>query len=151
MMLDTKDNTRQFSDENRINRGKEMKYSDGDRVFLGCEAGNLLEYSMKKLRIVHDFGIVLDNHISSMAKTFDNKSLFICDEDSGFREFDISSHMKLDSFAVRNAEYCIVTYDNKFLITCEGNLLGANLSKWSIRTKKQLYTWAFDVSGDVWL
>ena len=57
-----------------------------------------------------------------------------------FKELDISARKQINSFNVKSAKYCVVSHDNKSLITAED---GQNclLTKWSIRSKKQLYTW----------
>ena len=94
---------------------------------------------MSEKRIVHDFGQIFnDQYFNSMATTTDNKTLFVCsDIDGEFREFDISTHKKVNNFKVMNANCCVVTYDNQFLITAHKN----DLTKWSIQSKQQLYTW----------
>ena len=58
-----------ISDKNTKN-----KYPEGGQLFVGYSYGCLLEYSMTRKQIVHDFGKILDDDISSMAKTPDNKS-----------------------------------------------------------------------------
>ena len=98
-----------------------MKQTEGNQVFIGCRHGSLYEYSMNEKRIVHEFGKILGFGISSMATTFDNKYLFVCDGND-FIEFDISTRTQVNNFEVRSAvQCCVVTYDNQFLITSDEN------------------------------
>ena len=55
-------------------KSTEMKYLEGGQLFVGYSKGCLLKFSMLTKKIVHDFGKILDNDISSMARTLDNKS-----------------------------------------------------------------------------
>ena len=126
----------------------EIKYPEGDKLFAGYNNGSLLEFSMVEKKTVHDFGQIFDNAIVSLAKTYDNKSQFVCANDGGFQELDISTRKQVSNFNVKNARCCIVTYNNRFLITAEDNL-NCNLTKWSIRAKKQLNTWKSDVDEQV--
>ena len=57
-----------------------------------------------------------------------------------FKELDISIRKQINSFNVKSAVFCVVTHDNKFLITADRGQ-PCNLTKWSIRTKKRLHTW----------
>ena len=72
----------------------------------------------------------------------------MCDFYGGFVELDILTHKQANRFNVKSARCCVVTHDNKFLITAsnEDNCL---LTKWSIRAKKQLNTWKSGVSWSV--
>ena len=79
-------NTETEDEAIRIN--KIMKQTEGNQVFIGCVNGSLYEYSMNEKRIVHYFGNFEEDAIMSMATTFDNKYLFVCDYNS-FIEFDI--------------------------------------------------------------
>ena len=127
----------------------EMKYPEGDRVFIGYSSGYLLEYSIDAKRIVHDFDKILNEDIISINKTSDNKSLFLCDWEGGFREFDIPTRKKVNNFEVQSAKCCVVTYDNQFLITAE-NKLNCLFTKWSIQTKKKLHVWNSNFNEYVW-
>ena len=53
-------------------KNTEIKYPDGEKLFVGCFGGNLLEFSMIEKKTVHKSKIL--GRIISMAKTFDNKS-----------------------------------------------------------------------------
>ena len=86
-------------------------------VFLGCYDGYLQELSMISETTVHNFGRILYENICSMAKTSDNKSQLLCDLDGRFKELDISKRKQIKSFPVKSSRYCVVTCDNKFLIT----------------------------------
>ena len=143
VMLEIKNNTQQFLNDEKFNKNK-VKFPDGDRIFIGRNGGYLLEYSMDEKEIVYNFGKILDQGISSLATTFDNKTLFVCDYQCGFREFDIATHNQTKNFEVRKAACCVVTYDNQFLITAEYEKK-CNLIKWSIQTKQELHTWNSDV------
>ena len=55
-----------------------MKYPEGNRVFIVCEGGYLYAYLINEKRIAHNFGNFLDDDISCLATTFDNKYLFVC-------------------------------------------------------------------------
>ena len=55
-------------------KNTEIKYHEGDKVFLGYYDGSVVEFSLIENKIVYDFGICLDGYITSMAKTLDNKS-----------------------------------------------------------------------------
>ena len=131
-----------------------QKYLDGNRIFIGCLNGSLQEYSMVENKIIHKFGETLNDGIYSMSKTFDNKSLFVCDWDGGFREFDISIHRQVKTFEAQNVKCCAITNDNKFIFTAtkEPN---CNLTKWKIQTKQSIniirfyYTWKGNVNKTV--
>ena len=88
---------------------------------------------------------VLDDVIISMAKTTDNKSQFVCGSHGDFKELDITTLKQVNSFNVKSAKCCVVTYDNKYLITAE-DAEGCNIKKWSIRSKKLLHTWNSGIS-----
>ena len=53
-------------------------YPDTDRMILGFEDGSLSEYSFKLDEILYDFGKVLNYVIIRIAKTVDNKYIFVC-------------------------------------------------------------------------
>ena len=57
-----------------------------------------------------------------------------------FKELHIPTRKQVNSFAVKSALCCVVTHDNKFLVTAENGENGP-LTKWSVRSKKQLHTW----------
>ena len=122
-----------------------MKHPEGHRVFIGCDDGYLYEYLMNEKRIVHDFGKILDNGISLIAATFDNKYLFVCGFKAGFREFDISTHKQVNNFGIENAGCCVVTYNSQFLITVPF-VRNAKLTKHLIQTKQRLHTWDSNVN-----
>ena len=110
-----------------------FEHPEGNRVFIGCAGGYLHEYLLNERIISHDFGQVLDGHISSMATTFDNKYLFVCSSNGGFIEIDLATYYRVNYFGVENAKQCVVTYDNQFLITAP-NGKNAKLTKKSIQT-----------------
>ena len=55
-------------------KNTEIKYPKGDRMFVGCRKGYLQEFSIISKTIVYDFGLILDDDISSMVTTLENKS-----------------------------------------------------------------------------
>ena len=58
-----------------------------------------------------------------------------------FKELDISARKQVKNFPVKSARCCAVTFDNKFLVTADyGNGENCNITKWSVRTKKELHT-----------
>ena len=69
----------------------------------------------------------------------------MCDNSGDFKELDISTFKQVSSFNEKNVKKCAVTYDNKFLITCE-NEDNCVLTIWSIRSKKQLHIWQSGVN-----
>ena len=104
---------------------------------------------------MHDFGKILSDSISSIATTSDNKYLFVCAENGSFKEFDITIHNQtspwrsydqVNNFKVENAWKCVITYDNKFLITAPCGLI-VKLTKHSMQTKEKLHTWDKTVHG----
>ena len=123
-------------------KNTDVIHPDGDRLFLGFFDGYVREFSMISKTTVHEQKI-FTFHISSMTKTPDNKSQFVCCVSGGFVELDIPTRKQANSFNVKNTRVCVVTHDNKFLITTE-NKIRPNLTKWSIRSKKQLHTWKSD-------
>ena len=131
-------------------KNTETKYPKGDKAFVGCYDGCLLEFSMISKTIVYDYGKICVDFVCSMAKTFDNKSQFVCDNSGGFKELDISKRKQVNSFPVKNAVCFVVTQDSKFLITSEDGF-NCVLTKWSVRTKKQLHAWKSDVKKYVTL
>ena len=75
-----------------------------------------------------------------MAKTLDNKSYFVTHERGGWiRELDIPTRKQVNRYKIKSEEFCVITNDNKFLITA-GTRAYYFLIKWSIRAKKQLHT-----------
>ena len=54
-------------------------------------------------------------------------------------ELDISTFKQVKSLPVKNARRCVITHDNKFLITSEYSR--DYLTKWSVRSKKELHSW----------
>ena len=148
MVLDIKDKEKSFFDEKNYKKIKKINYPYGNRVFIGCGNGYLLEYSMNEMKIVHDFGHILSSKICSMATTFDNKSLFVCGWKGDFREFDLSTRKQVNCFGIKVAYKCVVTYDNQFLIIAE-NESNCNLTKWSIQTKQPLHVWKSNVDKKV--
>ena len=69
----------------------------------------------------------------------------MCDDKGGFRELDISRRKQINSYKIKSAVLFLVTHDNKFLVTAKDEY-NCVLTKWSIRTKKQLYTWKSGVN-----
>ena len=74
----------------------------------------------------------------------------MCGNDSSFRELDISTCKQVNSFNIKSVVWCVVTHDNKFLITIaneEKFKIGEIfiVTKWSIRTKKLLHTCEIDL------
>ena len=67
------------------------------------------------------------------------KHLLGC-ESVGFRELNIKTHKQVKNFEGHNVSYCVVTYDNKFLIISPAvkNII---IIKWLIQTKQQLHSW----------
>ena len=84
-------------------------YPDGERMFLGLTSGHLKEYSLKLDKTIHDYGRVLSGNVYSMAKTVDNKIIFVCSYTGQFKQFDISLHNEVNNFKVDKAENCLVT------------------------------------------
>ena len=125
----------------------EIMKNKGNQVFVGCSKGYLYEYLTKEKKIGRDFGQIASGGVSSMATTFDNKHLFVCDYKSRCRELNIRTHKQLNNFGVENAFRCVVTYNNQFLIT-SSHARNSKLTKWSIPTKQQLHTWISNVCQD---
>ena len=94
---------------------------------------------MNEKRIVHEFSQIIDDDMFSTARTFDNKSLFINNFNKNLLGFDISTRKQVSNNIGIHGGLCVVTYDNKFLIT-DDNECYCKFTKWSIRTKKRLYT-----------
>ena len=75
----------------------------------------------------------------------------MCDDKGVFKELDILTRKQVNSLPVKSATCCVVTYDNKFLVTAEyvsryypttdEDKKKGKLTKWSIQSKKQLHTW----------
>ena len=55
-------------------KNTETKSLGFDKMFVGCQDGSVLEFSMISKKIEHNFGKILNHPICSMAKTFDSKS-----------------------------------------------------------------------------
>ena len=123
----------------------EMEYPKGDTMFVGCNDGYVQEFSFIENKIVHDYGKILKGHITSISKTSDNKSQLVCDNTCGFKELDISARKQVNSLPVKSAVVCVVTHDNKFLITAGGKNKSV-LTKWSVRSKKLFNTWQSGVN-----
>ena len=130
---------------NIYDKDMDIKYPEGDKLLFGCECGSLLEFSMIEKKTVNDLGKISNISPVSMAKTLDNKLQFVCDYYGYFKELDISTRKQVNSFKVKSAICCVVTCDNKFVITAE-DYTNSVLTKWAIRTKKQLHTWQSDVN-----
>ena len=126
----------------------EIKYPKGYKLFVSYQDGSVIEFSLIENKIIHDHGQIFNNRIFSMAKTFDNKSQFLCDIIGSFKELDISTRKQANRFDVKSARCCVVTYNNEFLITAS-NEKNCVLTKWSIRAKKQLHTWHSGINEQV--
>ena len=72
----------------------------------------------------------------------------MCDSGGCFKELDIVVCKQVNSFNVKSTRFCAVTHDDKFLISAidEENCV---LTKWSVRTKKQLHSWESGI--DEWV
>ena len=116
------------------------KYPKGDRMFIGCNEGSIVEYSINKNKIVRYFVKFASDDISSIQTTIDKKTLFVCDRRGGFRELNIRTNKVTNFFGIENARCCLVTPDNKYLITAEDGK-NKNLSKYSIETKQLVKKW----------
>ena len=139
----------------------EIKYPQGDWLFHGNNSGSLQEFSMLSETTVDDQKIlnrqIFNMDITSMAKTPDNKSQLAC-SNGAIIELDIPTR-KIKSLPRINARFCVFTFDNKFLVTAanETNVLTFYnptvkknvLTKWSIRSKKELHTWESDFDQTV--
>jgi len=79
----------------------------------------LLEFSITQKRVTYDFGEIFDNPISSIAVTFNRKFLFACTELGNFKQIDLIKRKRLYDFGVHKAEGCLVTFDDRYLITFE--------------------------------
>ena len=99
-------------------KNTEIKCLESDKLFVGCDNGYLIEFSMIE-KTAHDLGKILDRKIHSIAKTPDNKSQFVSDFKGGFKELDIPTRKNLNSYPVKKVSFCVVTHDQKFLITVE--------------------------------
>ena len=116
----------------------------GKKIFVGCGDGSLLEFSINEKKTVPYKNKFSARQISSMVKTSDNKSQFVCSiqnlEPHNLFKFDIPTSKQVKIFSFPSARHCVVTHDNKFLITAtdEDNNV---LTKWSIRSNKQLHAW----------
>ena len=139
--------------------GKKVQNSDKNidikslglnKIFVGCWNGSLIEFSIIENKIMYDYSCkICDREITSMAKTSDNKTQYVCDYNGDTKEIDIRTHKQVKNFQVNNAVYCVVTHDNKSLIIAE---CGKNcwLTKWSIRSKKKLDSWQSVVDARVY-
>ena len=133
---------------NNFFKSMDIKYPEGDQLFVGCSNGYLLKFSMIAKKNIYDFAKILNDHIMSMAKTLDNKSQFVCDNSGLFLECDISTCKQVNNFKVNSVTRCVITYDNKFFITV-GSGYDCVLTKWSVRTKKQLHNWQCGIDSRV--
>ena len=131
-----------FQDEN-LGKNKIMSHPEDSRVFIGCESGVLYERSTNGNRLFKNYGRIFVAPIISMATTFDNKYLFLCDNLS-FIEFDLSTRQQVNNFNVKSASQCVVSYNNQFLFT-SSSAKNAKFKKWSIQTKQELHIWHSDV------
>ena len=75
-----------------------------------------------------------------MAKSTDNLELFVGDLSDNLTVIDIRSHKKIAS-NFKIARCCLVTYDNKFLITGQGGEYGKVLTKYDMNSRTQLIKW----------
>ena len=116
----------------------EIKHPKGDRLLIGLLKGSVLDLSLIEKKTIHHKK-TSSIGLFSMAKTPDNKSQFVCNI-GDFRELDLSTHKQLIRFNVGFVVLCVVTHDNKSLITAS-NEYNCYLTKWSLRTKKRLHTW----------
>ena len=100
-------------------KNTEIKYPKGDKIFIGCDKGIAQEFSIVEKKTIHDHGRLFYSIITSIAITHDNKSWFMCDGYGNFKELDISKRKQINSFPLNSATYCVITSDNKSLITVE--------------------------------
>ena len=116
-----------------------------DTMFVGCQDGSVEEFSMVENKTVHNFGRILHDPIRSMTVTLDNKSQLVCDINGGFIELHIPTRKQLNSLPVNKARVCVVTHNNKFLITA-GSEKNCEFIQWSVPKNKRLQTWNSDVN-----
>ena len=134
---------------------KVIKHHEGLKMFIGCAYNKVVGFSMIGNADFHGIGSFGNYPICSMAKTPDNKSQLYCDAQGHFIELDIPSRKKVNSYEIngkrevkgKSSKRCVVTHDNKFLVTAEYGK-NVHLTKWSVRTKKQLHTWNSDVNSE---
>jgi len=125
----------------------------GDRMFIGGYDNNLFDYSVKKNRMLRRFGKICNSsrgysRIFSMTISIDNKTLFLCLGNGGLREFTIRTHKETNHFGIEQADYCLVTYDNKYLIIVESGK-DPKFLKYSIETKKLVNTWHSNIAENL--
>jgi len=125
-----------------------LRCPKGDEVLVGCDDGSLIELSMKYGKEVCNFGQIFDGDVSSMASIINKETLFVCDWDGNFREFTTRTNKFTNHFGITNANHCLVTDDNEFLITSESGQ-NSNLSKWSMQTNQLVSTWKSNVDESV--
>jgi len=116
------------------------KYVRGDLVLTGTNEGHLLVYSLSKDTIIHYYDQILNNMIWCIAKTSNNKSLYVCDWEYNFVEIDVKTCKKLNCNRLK-INYLAVTDDNRFLFTATQNENGRyEIQKHSVRTNKLIDT-----------
>ena len=127
----------------------EVKCPDVGNVFIACNDGSVVEFSMIEKKVVQKQKIS-DTIFYSMAKTSDNKTQFLCDGNFKLKVAELSTLKPVKGFREKDAFYCVVTHDNQFLITADHSFNGHNgtLIKWSMQTKKQLHKWQSGVDTE---
>ena len=121
----------------------ESDYAEEDRIFIASSKGELKAFSLSEKRIVQKFGKFM-NTVNSVAKTSDNKKMYICDWDQTFTEFDLVENKIVRKLNVQNAKVCAVSPDNKFLVTAEDGFHDFNFCKWSLENDQLIKTWKSD-------
>lgn len=118
----------------------DKKYVRGDLIVFGSARGHLLVYSLSKDTIIHDFGQILKYPVTCIAKTTDNKTLYVCDFYFNTVEIDLRTGKKLSCNRLK-IDYLAVTHDDRFLFTATKNKNGwYEIQKHSARTTKLIDT-----------
>ena len=118
-------------------KNTEIKRLGDDKLFIPYIDCLFLEFSLISKPIVYDLGKNSFDYIFSIAKTPDNKSQFVSSPNHNFREINIPSLREVYKLPNIGERICVVTYDNKILVTA----YRYKLTKLSIRTKQRLHTW----------
>ena len=121
------------------------KYPKSGRIFIGCDEGSVFEYSINNNKIVRCYENFANGHIYSIQTTIDKKTLFVCDQKGFFKELSIRTNKLTNFFGIEDVIGCLVTSDNKYLITVEYGK-NKNLSMYSIETKQLVKKWKTNVN-----
>ena len=98
---------------NTIKKLEKIEYPKADYLFLGSTKGHIYKYSINEKEIKNCLNQFSINTVSSMAKSLDKKSLFVCDISANFREIlnQVLQRVNFNNTSIERFENLIIIYE----------------------------------------